>query len=261
MILALTIWAITLVTTIAFAGKYWWFPPAASAHAGRVDGQFVVTLAVTGAVFLAAQIALGFLILRYRERPGGTAHYSHGNNKLEALWTTLTTVLFFLMVLPGQGIWADLYIREAPADAIRIEVTGQQFAWNIRYPGADGRFGATRPELMNDSEGNPLGLDASDPAAEDDLVVPVMAVPINRPIELLLRSKDVTHAFFVRELRVKQDTVPGLVVPLRFTATRIGRYEVACAELCGLGHHRMRTFVSVLSEADYAKWLADMSED
>lgn len=261
MILAATIWLITIVTAVAFAGRYWWFPPSAASHGEVLDGQFNVTLIVTGVVFVVAQLALGYLVLRYKARPGAKATYSHGDNRLEVVWTVATAVLFFLMVFPGQGIWADLYIREAPADALRIEVTGQQFAWNIRYPGADGLFGATKPELINDSTGNPLGLDFDDPAAQDDLVLPVMAIPVNRPIELLLRSKDVTHAFFVRELRIKQDTVPGLVIPLRFTATDTGNFEIACAELCGLGHHQMRSFIEVLSDADYLQWLQEMAEE
>ncbi len=260
MILALTIWLITLVTAVAFIGRYWWFPEAASAHGGLVDGQFVITLLVTGVVFVAAQVALGYAVLKYRDKSGAKAVYSHGNNRLEVLWTSLTAVVFYLMVLPGQGIWANLYIDKGSSDVMRIEVTGQQFAWNIRYPGPDGLFGRTRPDLIDDSAGNQLGLDFDDPAARDDVVLPTMAVPVNRPIELLLRSKDVTHSFFVRELRVKQDTVPGLVVPLHFTATKTGQFEIACAELCGLGHHRMRSFIDVLSDQDFAKWLSEMSE-
>ncbi len=260
MILAVTIWLITLVTAVAFAGRYWWFPPSAASHGAALDGQFVITLLVTGVVFIAAQVALGYLLIRYKDKPGAQASHSHGSTKMEIVWTSATAILFFLMVLPGQSIWADLYIREAPADALQIEITGQQFAWNMRYPGPDGQFGRTSPELMDDSAGNPVGLDFEDPAAADDLVLPTMAIPVDRPIELLLRSKDVTHSFFVRELRIKQDTVPGLMIPLRFTATDTGQFEIACAELCGLGHHRMRSFIDVLSEADYRQWLADMSE-
>ncbi len=260
MILAVTIWLITLVTAVAFAGRYWWFPPSAASHGAALDGQFVITLLVTGVVFIAAQVALGYLLIRYKDKPGAQASHSHGSTKMEIVWTSATAILFFLMVLPGQSIWADLYIREAPADALQIEITGQQFAWNMRYPGPDGQFGRTSPELMDDSAGNPVGLDFEDPNAQDDLVLPTMAIPVDRPIELLLRSKDVTHSFFVRELRIKQDTVPGLMIPLRFTATDTGQFEIACAELCGLGHHRMRSFIDVLSEADYQQWLADMSE-
>ncbi|MDA2931517.1 cytochrome c oxidase subunit II [Acidobacteria bacterium AH-259-O06] len=260
MLLAISIWIITIITVILFAGRYWWFPESASAHGAILDEQFEITLIVTGLVFILAQLGLGYFVFRYRERPGRTAYYSHGSNKAEVAWTVATTVLFFAMVLLGYQVWVDLYIQEAPEDVIQIEVMGQQFAWNIRYPGPDGQFGNTRPELINDAAGNPVGLDFEDPAAKDDLVVPTMAVPINRPVELLLRSKDVTHSFSVRELRLKQDTIPGMIIPLRFTATRMGKYEIACAELCGLGHHRMRSFLDVLSDEDYAQWLKEQSE-
>lgn len=260
MLLAITIWIITLIVVVLFAGRVWWFPESASAHGAQLDNQFVVTLIVTGVIFIFAQGSLGYLIMRYRERPGQQATYSHGNDKMEVIWTIATTVLFFGMVLLGFQVWIDMYIQAAPEDAIRIEVTGQQFAWNIRYPGPDGEFGTTLPELIDDSAGNPLGLDPDDPVGMDDIVVPTMAVPVNRPIELLLRSKDVTHSFSVRELRVKQDTLPGMVIPLRFVATKLGKYEIACAELCGLGHHRMRSFIDVFSEEDYAEWLREQSE-
>ncbi len=259
-LLAFTIWTITTVTVVLFAGKYWWFPESASTHGESVDRQFMYTLWVTGAVFIVAQVALGYLLVRYRERPGRKAIYNHGNDKMELTWTLATTVLFYVMVIAGQGIWYSLYIEAAPQNALQIEVTGQQFAWNIRYAGPDGEFGPVSPDLINDSAGNPLGLDLQNSAAQDDLVVPTMAIPINRPIELLLRSKDVTHAFSVRELRIKQDTVPGLVIPIQFTANRTGRFEISCAELCGLGHHRMRSFIEVLSEEDYSNWLVEQSE-
>lgn len=261
MILAVTIWLITIVSTVLMVGKYWWFPEVASAHGGDLDRQFMLTLVVTGVVFILAQVGLGYAVARYRDGAGKVANYTHGSEKLEVIWTVATTVVFFAMVIPGQSIWADLYLAEAPEDALRIEVTGQQFAWNIRYPGPDGEFGRLAPDLIDDEGGNPLGLDLSDTAAQDDLVLPIMAIPLGKPIELLLRSKDVTHAFSVRELRVKQDLVPGLLIPIQFTATRTGRFEIACAELCGLQHYNMRSFLEVLSEADFAQWLKDQAEE
>ena len=241
MVVSILIWLITLVTSYHFIVRTWWFPESASAHGHLLDGQFETTLIVTGIVFILAQVALGYLVWKYRQKPSSKkAIYTHGSHRLEMASIVVTTIVFYLMVIPGQSIWADLYINEPAQDSIQIEVTGQQFAWNIRYPGPDGKFGRIRPDLIDDSSGNPLGLDFEDPAAEDDLVLPTIALPVNRPIELLLRSKDVTHSFFVRELRIKQDNVPGLTIPLRFTPTKTGTFEVACAELCGLGHHRMR---------------------
>ncbi len=260
MFFAIIIWLITLVSVVLTVGKYWWLPELASEHGVDLDRQFMLTLVVTGIIFVLAQVGLGYLIARYKDRPGRTADYTHGNDKLEVIWTVATAVVFFALIIPGQSIWASLHLIPSGEDVVRIEVTGQQFQWNIRYPGADGQFGATKPELIDDP-GNFVGLDPDDPASSDDLVVPIMAVPVNRNIELMLRSKDVTHAFFVRELRIKQDAVPGMTIPLRFKATKIGHYEVACAELCGLGHHKMRSTIQILSDEDYASWLKDQAEE
>ena len=112
---------------------------------------------------------------------------------------------------------------------------------------------------MSASTGNPIGLDPTDPASKDDIVSPVAAVPVGREVELILRSQDVTHSFYVRELRLKQDAVPGMEIHMHFTANVPGDYELACAELCGLGHYRMHSMVTVMSEADYEKWLKDQA--
>ena len=221
MFFAIVIWLITLVSVVLTVGKYWWLPEVASEHGVDLDRQFMLTLVVTGIIFVLAQVGLGYLIARYKDRPGRTADYTHGNDKLEVIWTVATAVVFFALIIPGQSIWASLHLIPPTEDVVRIEVTGQQFSWNIRYPGADGKFGQTKPELIDDSGGNAIGLDQADPASNDDLVVPIMAVPVNRNIELMLRSKDVTHAFFVRELRIKQDAVPGMTIPLRSDTTKL----------------------------------------
>lgn len=255
-LLGLVISAITLVTIYIFAAKVWWFPPFISEYGAAYDHQFKVTLIICGIIFFLSQLGLAYAIIRFRGR-GGKATYSHGNNTLEAIWTTATAVIFLGIAAMGQHIWASVHLDQAPKDAMQIEVTGQQFAWNFRYAGADGKFGRTKPELMRESLGNPLGLDPDDPASKDDLVMPIMAVPVNHPIEVILRSKDVIHSFFVRELRLKQDAVPGMENRLHFTAGKIGRYEIPCAELCGLGHYQMRSYLQVMSEEDFAKWQHD----
>ena len=157
----------------------------------------------------------------------------------------------------GQRVWAQVHLQEAPADAVQIEVTAQQFAWNIRYPGADGKFGRTIPKLINDQD-NPVGIDPKDPASADDIVtLNRLAVPLNRTVQLTLRSKDVTHSFFVPVLRIKQDTVPGMAIPFHFKAVKPGEYEIACAELCGLQHYKMKGYLMVLPDEEYAKWLKE----
>lgn len=257
-LLAVFLVIFTAVTIYIFAARVWWFPPAITALGHRIDAQFMRTLWITGLVFFLSQLALAYVLVRYRDR-GGRATYSHGNNTMEVLWTAATAILFVGLGAAAGSAWAAYHNESGPPSAIQVEVTGQQFAWNFRYPGPDGHFGRIAPELVNDASGNPLGLDMNDPAAQDDIVAPTMAVPVNREVELLLRSKDVTHSFFVRELRFKQDTVPGMLIPMRFTAQQVGEYEIACAELCGLGHHRMRTVLKVLPQDQYENWLREQA--
>ncbi|MFQ5718889.1 MAG: cytochrome C oxidase subunit II, partial [Acidobacteriota bacterium] len=161
------------------------------------------------------------------------------------------------LAIMGQMVWADVHLSGSDPDAIRIEVTGEQFLWNMRYPGPDGAFGRTSPSLY-ETVGNTVGIDPEDPAGLDDFILQnELVVPVNRPIELILRSKDVLHDFFVAGLRIKQDAVPGLSVPLRFTPYVTGEYEIACAELCGLGHYRMRGVMKIVDDATYETWQAE----
>jgi len=144
---------------------------------------------------------------------------------------------------------------------MQIEVWGEQFAWSFRYPGPDGKFGKAQPALMADGTGNTLGLDREkDQVAKDDIITTTLAVPVNHPIELMMRSKDVTHSFFVRELRLKQDLVPGMEIPIHFTANKVGKYEIACAELCGMGHFGMRADFLVMTETDFQQWLREAAQ-
>jgi cytochrome c oxidase subunit 2 len=254
MLLAPVIWALTVVICYCFIAKTWWFPPAISEHGLAYDGQFMRTLIVVGIIFFLAQFALGYVIVRFRN-DGGRASYSHGNNKLETVWTSATALLFLGLVIMGTKIWAGVHFDEAPANSVNIEVMAKQFAWSFRYPGADGKFGHTDLKLVNDSNGNPMGIDDKDPASKDDIVSASLKVPVGRPIKLIMHSRDVIHNFFVRELRMKQDIVPGMEIPLHFQADKIGVYEVPCSELCGLGHYQMRTTMQVMSQADFDQWM------
>jgi cytochrome c oxidase subunit 2 len=253
MLLGPIVWILTVVICYVFIGHYWWFPPPISQHGEAYDAQFTVTLWVTGVIFFLAQIALGYVIIKFRDK-GGTAKYSHGNNVLEAVWTSATALLFIGLVLAGTRIWAAVHFDEAPADALRIEVMAKQFAWAFRYAGPDGKFGGTDLKQINDQGGNPFGIDEKDPAGKDDITSASIKVPAGKPVLLLMRSRDVIHNFFVRELRLKQDIVPGMEIPFHFQADQIGVYEVPCSELCGLGHHQMRTTLEVMSEANFEKW-------
>lgn len=257
--LMVLIWLITLISTYFFVAKTWWLPTGAAAVTGFIDRQFTLTFLIMGVVFLAAQLSLGYFAWRYRDRRSAPpVKYSHGNTRLEIIWTVLTTILFVGLNLMGGPVWASQRFDPAEAGSVPVEVTGMQFAWYFRYPGPDGKYGATSPKLMDPSAGGEaaVGLNTSDPAAKDDVVTGTMYLPVNREVDLSLRSVDVIHSFFVPSLRFKQDAVPGLNIHMHIKPTVIGDYEIACAELCGLGHYKMHGVVHVVSQEDFDKWLA-----
>jgi cytochrome c oxidase subunit 2 len=246
----------TIVTVYLFLAKIWWFPPAISDFGTQIDAQFHRTLIITGIVFVVAQLGLATAIFRYRDH-GQKAIFFEGNSAMEFIWTLATVIMFVGLGLYGEHAWAEAHFQGAAPGALQLEITGQQFAWNFRYAGPDGKFGGTKPELVSASTGNPLGLDPRDPASKDDVVTPVAYVPVGQEVELIIRTQDVTHSFYVRELRLKQDAVPGMTIHMHFNATVPGQYELACAELCGLGHYRMRSFVNVVSQDEFDKWMRD----
>ncbi len=256
LLLGLFFWAVALVTVGIFLARVWWLPELVSVHGAAVDHQLTLTLIVAGTVFFLAHAGLGCFIWRYRARGAERATYWHENSKLELTWTLATAVVFIGLGILGNRVWAAYFLTEPPDSALAVEVTAQQFAWNVRYPGPDGRFGRTDPAQIDDAIGNFIGLDRKDPHAADDVLTQnIMAIPVNRPIRVVLRTKDVTHGFFVPQLRVKQDAVPGLSIPIHFTATRAGEYEIACAELCGMQHYKMRGRLLVMSEPAFEDWL------
>lgn len=259
MAIAILIAALAGATVALFFQPRWWFPDAISAHAKTYDAHFLFTLCVIGAIFVFAQGLLTWVILRYRDR--GQAPSAHeGNNTLELVWTSATAVVFLGLAFAGQGIWAGIHLDAPAANALRVEVLAKQFAWSYRYPGPDGAFGRVDTRQIDDASGNPFGIDAKDPAGRDDITGAILRVPAGRQVELLLKSRDVIHNFFVRELRLKQDVVPGITIPLRFTADTPGSYEVPCSELCGLGHHQMRSSLVVMAPADFDAWLQEAQQ-
>jgi cytochrome c oxidase subunit II len=259
LVLLCVIWLLTIASTYFFIAKTWWLPAGASSAAAAIDHQFAVTFVLMGIIFVAAQMALGFLVWKYRDHPSAAkVGYSHGNTKLEIIWTTLTIILFVGLNLIGSPIWAAERFRPAVDGATRVEVTGMQFAWYFRYPGPDGKFGATKPELEDPSSGGEaaLGLDPADPSSKDDVVTGIMEVPVGREVEVILRAHDVIHSLFIPSMRFKQDAVPGLAIHMHFTPTETGSYEIACAELCGLGHYKMHGILKVVSQTEFDQWLA-----
>ena len=233
----------------------WWFPAAISRHAIGFDVQFNRTLVAACIIFVTAQCALLIIAWRFRARARSAAPPKKpASSRLELVWTTATACLFLGLLFMGGHVWAGVQFTPAPPNSENIEVLAKQFAWNFRYPGPDGKFGRTDIHLIDDAANNPFGLDDRDPFAKDDITSATLRVPVGRPVKLTLTSRDVIHSFFVRELRLKQDLVPGMKIPLHFQADTIGTYEVPCSELCGLGHFQMRTTVVVMAATDYERW-------
>ena len=244
-------------------------PPLAAAHGGQIDNLigwihiFMLILFVGwGAFFLYA-------IVRFRKSRNPVADYRGvTSNRSTYLEVGVAVVEGILLVGFAIPLWATRVDALPPEnEALIVQVTGEQFAWNMHYAGPDGVFGRTDIKLL-DLQSNPLGLDRTDPAAMDDVTtVNQLYLPVNRPVIVRLRSKDVIHSFGVPEFRVKQDAVPGLTIPIWFipnvtTAdmrTQIGnpefQYEIACAQLCGIGHARMRGFVTVQSAEEFQQWM------
>lgn len=238
-----------LVALATFFFTRSWLPPLKSDR-GAIDSALWITLVVTGAVFIATNLLLALFSWRYADRPGAQALYWHDNPRLEWTWTLVTAAIMFVFLFNALGLWAQI-TSAAPADAMVIEVTGQQFAWNVRYPGPDGVFGRTDPKLVDPGALNFIGLDASDPAAKDDILLPQnqLYLPEGRPVRVRIRSLDVIHSFFLPNFRVKQDAMPGMTVETWFVPKETGDFEIACAEHCGLGHYRMRGQVHVVAAA------------
>jgi cytochrome c oxidase subunit 2 len=220
-----------------------------------------VTLVVTGLVFIVTNLLLAYFTWRYGDKPGAKAEYWHHNDKLEWTWTLVTAAIMFAFMFHALGLWAQIQ-KAPPAGAMVVEVVGQQFAWNVRYPGKDGVFGRTDAKLVDPSLGNFIGLDKTDPSAVDDLVLPQnqLYLPEGMPVRVRLRSLDVIHSFFLPNFRVKQDAMPGMAIETWFVPKVAGDYEIACAEHCGLGHYRMRGALHVVKPEGFDAALAAAME-
>jgi cytochrome c oxidase subunit 2 len=197
-----------------------------------------------------AILLLGWFAYRYQAVEGAApAAYWHDNSRLEWTWTLVTAGIMVIFTVNALSLWAQV-TGPAPADALVVEVTGQQFAWNVRYAGPDGIFGRTDVAKVDSAAFNFIGLDRSDPNAADDIVLQnQLFLPEGRPVRVRLRSLDVIHSFFLPNFRVKQDAMPGMTTETWFVPQKAGSYELACAEHCGLGHYRMRGAVTVVPAA------------
>ena len=232
----------------------WWFTPVAS-NWGHIDDTFDITMAITGLVFVIINLFLAYTLWRFRHRqqpPRNT--YQPESKKLEWWLIGATTVGIVAMLTPGLFVYSD-FVR-VPANAVTVEVMGSQWQWRYRLPGSDGVLGTTAARFTTAT--NPYGINPGDPNGQDDILIQGDQLHLERdqPVKLLLRSKDVLHDFNVPEFRVKMDMVPGQITYFWFTPTRLGTFDVMCAEFCGIGHFNMRSQVVVDRPEDYRQWLA-----
>jgi cytochrome c oxidase subunit 2 len=254
------LFALATVVLVGLATYYFtqdWLPPLVSDR-GAIDRAIWITLAVTGLVFIVTNLLLAWFCFKYQDREGARAAYWHDNPTLEWTWTLVTAGILAIFLFNALSLWASVN-SPAPADAMLIEVTGQQFAWNVRYPGPDGILGKT--DHAQASQENPIGLVKEDPAAKDDVqLLNNLYLVQDRPVRVQIRSMDVIHSFFLPNFRVKQDAIPGMTSEIWFTPKASGRWEIACAEHCGLGHYRMRGQVHVVAAADFDQALKQATQ-
>jgi cytochrome c oxidase subunit 2 len=208
-----------------------WLPEDVSTFGSEIDSLFYVIYYITGGAFILVTVLMILFLILYRHREGRRATYSHGNTALEITWTVIPAVVFVALSFMSVSSWGKIKSHAPPSD-FQLQVTAKQFNWEIVYPGPDKKFGS-----------------------EDDLQIDNdMHVPVNKVVRIVLKSKDVIHSFFLPNLRLKQDAVPGRDILVWFEATKPGRYELPCAELCGFGHSGMRGWLYVHSPEEYQKW-------
>jgi cytochrome c oxidase subunit 2 len=231
----------------------WWLTPLAS-NWKSIDTALDITMWVCGLVFIALNAFLAFAIYRYRHRTGHRAHYDPESATLERRLTIWTAVGIAALLAPGLIAWKEFV--SVPKDASVVEAVGQQWQWSFRFPGKDGVLGTVNSRQI--SPDNPFGLNANDPFGRDDILVEGNEVhlPLGRPIKVVLRSKDVLHDFFVPQIRARMNMVPGMVTYFWFTPTRTGKFEILCAQLCGVSHYMMRGTLVIDKEPDFEAWLS-----
>ncbi|OFV92403.1 MAG: hypothetical protein A3H95_04895 [Acidobacteria bacterium RIFCSPLOWO2_02_FULL_64_15] len=238
--------------------NYLGLPIAASAHAGQIDQMIVLVHWLMVALFVGWGVFFLFVLFRFRRGAHPRAVYTGAKGSVaKAVEIAVVVIEMALLIVYAIPAWAARVAQfPAETEAVVVRVVAEQFAWNVHYPGPDRMFGRTDIRLV--AADNPLGLDRSDVAAMDDIeTINVLNLPVDRPILVHLSSKDVIHSFGLYEMRVKQDAVPGLEIPVWFIPNRVGAYEIACSQLCGLGHFRMRGAVAIQSQADFDQWFAE----
>lgn len=283
--------AMTIMGTAAFAAgghetvgpTTVWLPPSVSTFGDEVDGMFYFILYLTGIINIAVFIAMGIFLYKYRFNPNRQATFIHGNNKLEAVWTLIPTIILALIAVFSQTSWSKMKMtNQMPSAAtdksvVELEVIAKQFLWYYHYPGKDGKLGKRKIEKVNPKGSTPeefIGLDRDDADSKDDIIASQMYIPVNTNVRIHLTSVDVIHSFFLPNFRVKQDAMPGLMGNVwlnsqKTSAEVVGSeasgkpkpFDIVCAELCGQGHFKMRGQMFVVSPEDYDKWMKTQIEN
>jgi cytochrome c oxidase subunit 2 len=242
--------------------KYLGMPVQASTHAAELDQMTVLVHWLMLVMFVGWGIFFVFVLFRFRSSAHPKASYTGAKGKIsKGTEVAVAVIEVLLLVFYAIPAWAKR-VKAFPAEseAVVVRVVGEQFSWNVHYPGPDRTFGRTDIKLVTSD--NPLGLDRADGAAKDDITtINQLNLPVDRPILVHLSSKDVIHSFGLFEMRVKQDAIPGMQIPVWFIPNRVGNYEISCSQLCGLGHFRMRGFLTIQSQADYDKWFAEQEKE
>lgn len=215
----------------------WMLPESFSTFGGDVDQLYYTILWITGIIFFITESLLLYFIVRYRHKEGRTAAFEHGSNTMEVVWTAATLVVCVGIGISSISVWNTMKV-DVPDGALEVIVTAKQFEWNVTYPGTDGVLGT----------------------ADDYSLVNALHAPEDRPVLIYLRSEDVLHSFFLPEMRVKQDAVPGQEIRVWFEAVQPGDYTVGCAELCGIGHTTMNGSLTVYTQPDYDAWVLSQAQ-
>jgi len=211
-----------------------WLPENVSTFGGEIDSLFYLIYYITAATFVLVTVLMVLFLVMFREQPGRRATYSHGNTSLEIIWTIIPAAILIVLSFMSVSTWAKVK-RQAPDSDFELQVAAKQFNWEVVYPGADGKFG-TDDDVKFDND---------------------LHVPVNKVVRVQLSAKDVIHSFFLPNLRLKQDAVPGRTILVWFEATKPGKYEIPCAELCGFGHSGMKGWLHVHTPEEYAKWAGE----
>ena len=211
-----------------------WLPEDVSTFGGEIDSLFYLIYYITAATFILVTVLMVLFLVMYREQPGRRATYTHGNTSLEIIWTIIPAAILIVLSFMSVSTWAKVK-RQAPDSDFELQVAAKQFNWDVVYPGADGKFG-TDDDVKFDND---------------------LHVPVNKVVRIQLSAKDVIHSFFLPNLRLKQDAVPGRTILVWFEATKPGKYELPCAELCGFGHSGMKGWLFVHTPEEYSKWAGE----